>query len=47
MLRQIRKGETLVVSKLDRLVRDAQDIMATIRMLAGSGVEVVVLQLGN
>lgn len=47
MLGQIRKGETLVVSKLDRLGRDAQDIMATIRMLAGSGIAVVVLQLGN
>lgn len=47
MLGQIRKGETLVVSKLDRLGRDAQDIMATIRMLAGSGISVVVLQLGN
>jgi len=47
MLGQIRKGETLVVSKLDRLGRDAQDIMATIRMLAGSGIAVVVLQLGS
>ena len=47
MLGQIRKGETLVVSKLDRLGRDAHDIMATIRMLARSGIAVVVLQLGN
>lgn len=47
MLGQIRRGETLVVSKLDRLGRDAQDIMATIRMLARSEIAVVVLQLGN
>lgn len=47
MLGQIRKGETLVVSKLDRLGRDAHDIMATIRMLSRSGIAVVVLQLGN
>lgn len=47
MLGQIRKGETLVVSKLDRLGRDAQDIMATIRMLARSEIAIVVLQLGN
>ena len=47
MLGQIRKGETLVVSKLDRLGRDAQDVMATIRMLGKSGIAIVVLQLGN
>lgn len=47
MLGQIRKGETLVVSKLDRLGRDAQDIMATIRMLSRSEIAVIVLQLGN
>lgn len=47
MLKQIRKGETLVVTKLDRIGRDAQDVGATIKMLAARGIKVVVLQLGN
>lgn len=38
---------TLVVSKLDRLGRDTQDIGATIKMLATRRVEVIVLQLGK
>ncbi|WP_395408740.1 recombinase family protein [Pseudoduganella sp. UC29_106] len=36
-----------MVSKLDRLGRDAPDVLATIKSLAGLGVEVVVLQLGK
>lgn len=47
MLGQIRKGETLVVSKLDRLGRDAIDVLQTVRKLGERGVKVVVLQLGN
>src|SRR5450830_772274 len=47
MLSQIRNGETLVVSKLDRLGRDAQDVGATIKALAGRKIEVIVLQLGK
>ena len=47
MLGQIRDGETLVVSKLDRLGRDALDVGATIKMLAGREIEVIVLQLGK
>jgi DNA invertase Pin-like site-specific DNA recombinase len=47
MLGQIRDGETLVVTKLDRLGRDAQDVGATIKMLAARRIEVVVLQLGK
>lgn len=47
MLQQIRDGETLVVSKLDRLGRDTQDILATIKALAARRIEVVVLQLGK
>jgi DNA invertase Pin-like site-specific DNA recombinase len=45
MLGQIRDGETLVVTKLDRLGRDAQDVGATIKMLAARRIEVIVLQL--
>ena len=47
LLSQIRDGETLVVSKLDRLGRDAQDVGATIKALAKRRIEVIVLQLGK
>jgi DNA invertase Pin-like site-specific DNA recombinase len=47
MLDQIRDGETLVVSKLDRLGRDALDVGATIKALAARNIKVIVLQLGN
>ncbi len=47
MLGQIRKGETLVVSKLDRLGRDAIDVLQTVRQFGERGIRVVVLQLGN
>jgi putative DNA-invertase from lambdoid prophage Rac len=47
MLEQIRDGEILVVTKLDRLGRDAQDVGASIKMLAARGIEVIVLQLGK
>jgi len=47
MLGKIRDGETLVVTKLDRLGRDAEDVLRTVRMLAEHKIEVVVLQLGK
>lgn len=47
LLDQIRDGETLVVTKLDRLGRDAQDIGATIKILASRRIKVIVLQLGK
>lgn len=47
MLSLIRKGETLVVSKLDRLGRDAIDVLQTVRQLGERGIKVVVLQLGT
>ncbi|KXS31508.1 MAG: Resolvase, N-terminal [Candidatus Gallionella acididurans] len=47
MLTQIRKGETLVVSKLDRLGRDAIDILQTVRQFGERGIKVIVHQLGN
>lgn len=46
LLGQIRKGETLVVSKLDRLGRDAIDVLQTVRHLGERGIRVIVLQLG-
>lgn len=47
LLGQIRDGETLVVSKLDRLGRDALDVGATIKALAARRIEVIILQLGK
>ena len=47
LLGQIRDGETLVVTKLDRLGRDAQDVGSTIKALAERKIEVIVLQLGK
>ena len=47
LLSQIRDGEILVVSKLDRLGRDAQDVNATIKALAKRKIEVIILQLGK
>jgi putative DNA-invertase from lambdoid prophage Rac len=47
LLGKLRARDTLVVSKLDRLGRDAPNVLATIKELAALGVEVVVLQLGK
>ena len=47
LLGQIRDGEILVVAKLDRLGRDAQDVNATIKALAKRNIEVIILQLGK
>lgn len=47
MLSKVRKGETVVVSKLDRLGRDAIDVLQTVRQLGERGIKVIVLQLGN
>ena len=47
LLEKIRDGEILVVSKLDRLGRDAVDVLQTVRLLASRGIQVIVLQLGK
>lgn len=47
LLDRIRAGETLVVAKLDRLGRDAVDVLQTIRDLEARGVAVIVHQLGR
>ena len=47
LLVQIRDGETLIVAKLDRLGRDAQDVGATVKLLAVRKIAVIVLQLGK
>lgn len=47
LLTNIRTGDTLVVQKLDRLGRDAIDVMQTVQKLAGRGIQVVCLNLGK
>lgn len=47
MLDKIRDGETLVVSKLDRLGRDSIDVLQTVQSLSERNIKVVVLQLGS
>jgi putative DNA-invertase from lambdoid prophage Rac len=47
LLKKIREDEPLVVSKLDRIGRDAQDVGAVISTLKKLGIKVIVLQLGN
>lgn len=37
----------LVATKIDRIGRDAEDVLATVRKLQALGVEVIVLQLGK
>ena len=46
MLGKIRKGESVVVTKIDRLGRDAVDIQETVKQLRALGVRVFVTQLG-
>ncbi|MCA2969298.1 MAG: recombinase family protein [Acidobacteriaceae bacterium] len=47
LLERLEEGDTLVVSKLDRLGRDSIDVEQTLQRLEGMGVSVVVLQLGK
>jgi putative DNA-invertase from lambdoid prophage Rac len=47
LLEKIRDGETLVVSKICRLGRDAVDVLQTVAMLASRQIKVIVHQLGQ
>ena len=47
LLDKIRDGETIVCSKLDRLGRDAIDVLSTVRHLTERNIKVIVIQLGN
>ena len=47
LIAKMRDGETLVVAKLDRLGRDAIDVMSTVRLLADRDIKVLVLSLGS
>lgn len=42
-LRFVRKGDTLVITKIDRLARSASDLLNTVNELKGKGVELRVL----
>lgn len=47
LLERLERGDTLVVTKLDRLGRDSIDVQQTVERFAREGIRLVVLQLGN
>lgn len=47
LLDRLEPGDVLIVTKLDRLGRDAIDVSSTVKMLAENGVRVHCLQLGG
>lgn len=47
LLDRLEEGDTLVVTKLDRLGRDSIDVQQTVQMFQTRAIRLVVLQLGN
>lgn len=47
LMDRLEAGDVLIVTKLDRLGRDAIDVSSTVRVLAGMGVRVHCLALGG
>lgn len=47
LLERMEAGDTLVVTKLDRLGRDTSDVKSTVELLASLGIRVHCLQLGG
>ncbi|AMC37068.1 recombinase family protein [Janthinobacterium sp. B9-8] len=47
LLNKLETGDTLIVTKLDRLGRDTVDVLATVATLEASGVRVYCLALGG
>jgi putative DNA-invertase from lambdoid prophage Rac len=47
LLDKLEDGDTVVVTKLDRLGRDSIDVQQTVQLFAARGVRLIVLQLGN
>lgn len=47
LLDKMEAGDTLVVSKLDRIGRDSIDVQKTVEYFSKCGIRLVVLQLGN
>ena len=47
LLDRMEEGDTLVVTKLDRIGRDSIDVQQTVKLFTDRGIRLVVLQLGN
>lgn len=47
LLKKIEAGDTLIVTKLDRIGRDSIDVQQTVQWFLTEGIRLVVLQLGN
>lgn len=47
LLDRLEPGDTLIVTKLDRIGRDSIDVQQTVRLFVDRGIRLVVLQLGN
>ena len=47
LLERLHEGDTLVVTKLDRIGRDSIDVQQTVERFQSEGIRLVVLQLGN
>jgi len=47
LMERMEEGDTLVVTKLDRIGRDSIDVQQTVQLFTERGVRLVVLQLGN
>lgn len=47
LTQKLEQGDTLVVTKLDRLGRDSIDVQKTVHWFSAQGIRLIVLQLGN
>jgi putative DNA-invertase from lambdoid prophage Rac len=47
LLDRMEAGDTLVVTKLDRIGRDSIDVQKTVELFTEQGIRLIVLQLGN
>jgi putative DNA-invertase from lambdoid prophage Rac len=47
LTQRLEQGDTLVVTKLDRLGRDSIDVQKTVQWFSQHGIRLIVLQLGN
>ena len=47
LMERMEEGDTLIVTKLDRIGRDSIDVQQTVKRFIKDGIRLVVLQLGN
>ena len=47
LVKRLERGDTLIVTKLDRIGRDSIDVQQTVAQFEKAGVRLIVLQLGN